>query len=549
MITFKNLIWQYKKTLGILLGIIFAVTGLSLLVPNLVGTLVGSIEKNNILWPQLWFLGLVSVILFGLEIIQIIIGAKFREVVGFDLRKTLMDKLITQSYTKINQIGIGQVLTLFGNDIDNVKNIMAGELINSIKAILIFFGALIFLFATSWQLGLIAMMSLPLIAGAFGYIFSSISKYFKLSSENQSNLNTAVSQNIYGSSLIRIQNSSAWEIAKFEKLLTQSKEIGYKLVSAFSALIPIINTVANWTTFGIIYFGALSYISGKIQLGDINAYISYYALLTAPIFIIGFNSQGIARLGVSLKRLNEILENQDQIVLSVSDFVIQKSIKLENISLILEQKQVLKNINFEIKLGTKTAILGPTGAGKSQLINILIGVTKPTNGKILIDNLENVEKQNIAVVFQESLIFSGDIRQNILLDREFDKQKYRLATETATIENLANRQTAELGNNLSGGQKQRLTLARAIYDNPQILLLDDFTARVDAKTQEQINQNLAQNYPNTTIVSVTQNIDPIKHFDQIIVLMEGELLGIGTHLELLKTCPEYLQIYQSQQIL
>ena len=549
MITFKNLIWQYKKTLGILLGIIFAVTGLSLLVPNLVGTLVGSIEKNNILWPQLWFLGLVSVILFGLEIIQIIIGAKFREVVGFDLRKTLMDKLITQSYTKINQIGIGQVLTLFGNDIDSVKNIMAGELINSIKAILIFFGALIFLFATSWQLGLIAMMSLPLIAGAFGYIFSSISKYFKLSSENQSNLNTAVSQNIYGSSLIRIQNSSAWEIAKFEKLLTQSKEIGYKLVSAFSALIPIINTVANWTTFGIIYFGALSYISGKIQLGDINAYISYYALLTAPIFIIGFNSQGIARLGVSLKRLNEILENQDQIVLSVSDFVIQKSIKLENISLILEQKQVLKNINFEIKLGTKTAILGPTGAGKSQLINILIGVTKPTNGKILIDNLENVEKQNIAVVFQESLIFSGDIRQNILLDREFDKQKYRLATETATIENLANRQTAELGNNLSGGQKQRLTLARAIYDNPQILLLDDFTARVDAKTQEQINQNLAQNYPNTTIVSVTQNIDPIKHFDQIIVLMEGELLGIGTHLELLKTCPEYLQIYQSQQIL
>jgi ATP-binding cassette, subfamily B, bacterial len=480
----------------------------------------------------------------------------FREKVGFDLRAKLMDKLTTQNYTNVNNIGIGQIITLFGSDVNNVKDIMAGELVLSVKAMLLFIGALVLIFATNWKLGLIAFVSLPIIVAAFAWIFKSVTKYFKLSQENQTDLNNAISQNIYGSNLVRVQNSQEWETRKFNAITTESKNIGFKIIEAFSSLIPIINTISNWTTFGILYFGALTYIAGQIKLGDINAYISYYALLTAPIFIIGFNSQGIARLGVSLKRVNELLESPEESPTGTIKKSIKKGIAVKNVNLEYVGKQVLKNINFSIPVGKKTAILGPTGAGKSLLINLLTGMIHPTSGEILVDGKpltdwdQDYIKDRVTTVYQESLIFSGDLKQNVALNREWDETKYKTAMSTATLEKLDKDKggVSELGANLSGGQKQRLTLARALYSNPQFLLLDDFTARVDKTTENTIQSRLAANYPNTTIVSISQNISTIQDYDQIILIMEGEILMVGTHNELIKSSPEYRQIQASQQI-
>jgi ATP-binding cassette, subfamily B, bacterial len=181
---------------------------------------------------------------------------------------------------------------------------------------------------------------------------------------------------------------------------------------------------------------------------------------------------------------------------------------------------------------------------------------KPTSGQVLVDDVEIANwdqdyiKDRMTTVFQESLIFQGDLKQNIILNREFDQTKFETALETSTLDELYKTKggVSELGSNLSGGQKQRLTLARALYNRPQILLLDDFTARVDMETESKIQKLLAQNYPDTTIISISQSIETIKNYDQIILVMEGELLVVGTHDELMLNSPEYRQIEVSQRV-
>jgi ATP-binding cassette, subfamily B, bacterial len=556
-ITFKQLVSQYKSLLSLMLVFVAVLTGLSLAIPNLTGEIIKSLEAQETNWNLIWLLAGAVGLLVVVETAQVTVSAIFREKVGFDLRKKLMDKVTTQNYANVNQIGIGQIITLFGSDVTNVKDIMAGELVLSIKAIMLFVGALILLFVTNWKLGLIAFVSLPIIIASFAWIFRSITALFTEAQQIQTDLNNSISQNIYGSNLVRVQNSQSWETTKFNFQTAQSRENSFKVISAFSSLIPIINTITNWTTFGILYFGALTYISGQIKLGDINAYITYYALLTAPIFIIGFNSQGIARLGVSLKRINQLMNSEEQKPTGSYKKPITKGIEVKGVNLEYGGKKVLKDINFTIPVGKKTAILGPTGAGKSLLINILTGMISPTSGDVLVDGKElskwdtDYLKDRVTTVYQESLIFSGDLKQNVILNRTFDQTKFTTAIDTSTLTNLVETkgQVSELGGNLSGGQKQRLTLARALYNNPQFLLLDDFTARVDTTTEQKIQTRLAKNYPDTTIVAISQTIETIKNYDQIILIMEGEILAIGTHKELLKNSPEYNQILASQQTL
>jgi ATP-binding cassette, subfamily B, bacterial len=556
-ITFKQLVSEYKNLLALMLVIVVILTGLSLAIPNLTGEIIKTLETQQTNWNLIWILAGAVGLLVVVETAQVTVSAIFREKVGFDLRKKLMDKVTTQNYANVNQFGIGQIITLFGSDVTNVKDIMAGELVLSIKAIMLFVGALILLFVTNWKLGLIAFVSLPIIIAAFAWIFRSITSLFTEAQEIQTDLNNSISQNIYGANLVRVQNSQAWETTKFNYQTGRSRENSFKIISAFSSLIPIINTITNWTTFGILYFGALTYIAGQIKLGDINAYITYYALLTAPIFIIGFNSQGIARLGVSLKRINQLMNSEEQKPTGSHKKPITKDLQIKSVNLEYGGKKVLKDINLTIPVGKKTAILGPTGAGKSLLINILTGMIVPTSGEVLVDGKElsrwdsDFLKDRVTTVYQESLIFSGDLKQNIILNRDFDQTKFDIAIETSTLTKLVETkgQVSELGGNLSGGQKQRLTLARALYNQPQFLLLDDFTARVDSATEQKIQTRLAKNYPATTIVAISQTIETIKNYDQIILIMEGEILMTGTHKELLKNSPEYNQILASQQTL
>lgn len=276
--------------------------------------------------------------------------------------------------------------------------------------------------------------------------------------------------------------------------------------------------------------------------------------------ILGFIGNIIAQASASYSRINEVLNRKDIIENGKVDKEIKGDIELRNISLRYDEEFILKNINLNIKANTKTAIIGPTAAGKTQLLYLFSNLIKPNTGEILYDKelIQNYNRntfhKNVALVFQDSAIFNLSIRENIAFDNSVSQKDLELAIKSAELEDFI--QTlpegietiiSERGNSLSGGQKQRIMLARALAINPKVLLLDDFTARVDQRTEQKILNNIERNYPDLTIISITQKISSVEHYDQIIVLMEGEIVASGTHLELLSSSPEYVQIYNSQK--
>ena len=276
--------------------------------------------------------------------------------------------------------------------------------------------------------------------------------------------------------------------------------------------------------------------------------------------MIGFMSNIIAQASASYTRLLDVLEAPDTIETGTVKSNIRGDITLKDVSLFYAEKPILKNISFSVKAGSKTAIIGPTAAGKSQLLYLLTNLISPGSGLIEFDGIsadkytKELFHSQIGFVFQDSVIFNMSLRENIAFNDKVTNESLEKAISTAEltdfIESLPQKLdtiVSERGTSLSGGQKQRIMLARALAINPKILLLDDFTSRIDKKTENKILCNLENNYPDLTLISVTQKIAPVKHFEQIILLMEGEVIATGTHKELKESSPEYIQIYSSQR--
>jgi ATP-binding cassette subfamily B protein len=295
-------------------------------------------------------------------------------------------------------------------------------------------------------------------------------------------------------------------------------------------------------------------------LGNFTAFNSYLAILIFPILIIGFMTNVIASARASYGRIAEVLYSEKEKKSGLLKSVLRGDIEVKNIEVLFGQKMALKDISFSVRPGSKTAIIGPTAAGKTQLLYLLTGLLTPSKGEIFIDgkNINEYDKESlhsqIGFVFQDSILFNLSLRENIAFSNLAKDEYLEKAINTAelrdfidTLPEKLNTIVSERGTSLSGGQKQRIMLARALALNPKILLLDDFTSRVDNKTENKILSNIAENYPELTLISVTQKILSIEHYDQIILLMEGEILGKGTHEELLKSSPEYVQIYDSQK--
>jgi ATP-binding cassette subfamily B protein len=268
----------------------------------------------------------------------------------------------------------------------------------------------------------------------------------------------------------------------------------------------------------------------------------------------------IAQASASYQRIGEVLMAPDLEEKGTSEVYISGKIELKDIWVNYGEKPALKDISLMIGPGSKTAIIGPTAAGKTQLLYLLTGLIRPDKGFVRYDDhdigwykSEHFYRQ-VGFVFQDSVIFNLSLRENIAFNDAVTDESLEKAIETAELKGFINglpnhldTLISERGTSLSGGQKQRIMLARALAVNPRILLLDDFTARVDRRTERKIMENVESNYPGITLVSVTQKIAAVEDYEQIILLMESEIIGKGTHQELMRTCPEYVQIYNSQR--
>jgi ATP-binding cassette subfamily B protein len=352
------------------------------------------------------------------------------------------------------------------------------------------------------------------------------------------------------------------EYYKFTEASGEAKNLGLSILRLFALLIPVIVFTANMARLIVLGMGGHFVISKSMTLGEFAAFNSYIAILIFPILIIGFMSNIIARASASYGRIIQILEAPEEKEGGNYNKTLDGNIDIQHLSLNFGDKKALKDVSISIKAGSRTAIIGPTAAGKTQLLYALTTLIHPDNGRILYDGVpieqydQEVLLRQIGLVFQDAVIFNMSLRENIAFNAEVTPEAMQKAIEVAELGDFIHSLpdgldtiVSERGGSLSGGQKQRVMLARALAGGPKVLLLDEFTARVDKQTEQKIWNNVTRTYPDITLVSITQNLAPIMDYEQIILLMEGEVIGKGTHAELMKSSPEYVQIFQSQQSL
>lgn len=564
-----------KRTLPWLLVLsALSLTGniLSLTLPRISADAVnqlfqGSLDLSDFQLQFLLFTGGI----FVLALLQIVLTSILAENVAAGIRDRLIKKISELDYQTVRQITTAKILTNITSDVDAIKLIFSQGVVAVFSALILIVGAAISMMSINLELGLVVSAVIPLLLGTFFIIFKSINKFFKVSQENIDKLNKTINESIVGAPLTKVLNSGSWEIEKFSGVNLQTKNTNFRIILGFASLIPLITIITNFTILAVVYFGGSSVIdffnsltsgtgAAGLAPGEYSAFFNYIATFIAPIFILGFVSSNIARSIASVTRINETLKIKNAQIRGTKKLQIKGELEFKKVSLVSENKSILNEISFAIKAGSKTAIVGPTASGKSQIFNLIAGLLLPTKGKIILDGVElnqidatDFYKQ-VALVFQDSIIFNSSLKENIVFSSYTDTLDLDKAINTADLSDFIKAQpdgletmVAERGSSLSGGQKQRLTLARALAVNPKLLLLDDFTARVDMQTEKRILANLDKNYPGITLISITQKIEPIKNYDKILLIMEGSLIAQGTHEQLLRESFEYRQIYNSQK--
>jgi ABC-type multidrug transport system fused ATPase/permease subunit len=556
-----SLLKPYKKMITLLIFLVLIGNGINLIIPKIISHGIDSFTGGNYAFKTIAIeFFSASLIIFIFTYLQSIVQTYTSERVALDLREKLSDKISRQSYAYIQEANPSTLLTNLTSDIDSVKMFVAQAVSSIVSSIFIIIGTVILLLTINWKLALTVIAIIPLIGGTFALVLKKVRVLFKKGREVIDWLNKIINESILGAAIIRVINSQQVEYQKFIDASTKAKDIGVSIVKLFAALIPIVTFVANLATLSVLALGGHFVITGTMTLGNFAAFNSYITILIFPIIVIGFMSNVIATASVSYQRIDSVLKNPDKIETGSTVSSLKGNIQLSNINVLYNDKPVLKNVSLTINDGTQTAIIGPTAAGKTQLLYLLTGLSKPDSGVIKIDgrNIEDYKKESlhkqIGIVFQDSIIFNLSLRENIAFNNSVTDESLAKAIETAELKDFIDSLpekldtiVSERGTSLSGGQKQRIMLARALALNPIILLLDDFTARVDYQTEQKIISNVMTNYKGITLVSITQKITPIENFNQIILLMEGEVIASGIHDKLLRDCPEYVQIYNSQR--
>ncbi|HEY2382448.1 MAG TPA: ABC transporter ATP-binding protein [Terriglobia bacterium] len=545
----------YKALILLLVSLTILGNALNLAVPAIIGSAIDNYAPRLILE---FFVIAAGVFIF--TYLQTVAQTYASERVARDLRTRLVAKISTQDHAFIQEVTPAKLLTNLTSDVDAVKSFVSQAIASIISSLFLIVGASVLLLLLNWRLAVGVLAMLPIIGGTFAVVLSKVRKLFKKSQEAIDWLNKVINESILGSALIRLVNSQQLEFDKFVAANTEARDISLSILRLFASLIPVIMFCTNLATLMILTLGGRYVILGSMTIGNFMKFNSYLAILIFPVIVIGFMSNVIAQASASYGRISTVLYAPDSKDPGTLVTDLRGDLGVRNVVVNYGSKTVLKDVSFAANAGTRNAIIGPTAAGKTQLLYLLTGLLKPASGSIEYDgrSIEEYEKKSlhlqVGFVFQDSILFNLTLRENIAFSKTVRDEDLEKAVATAElsefIESLPQKLdtvVSERGTSLSGGQKQRIMLARALALNPRILLLDDFTARVDTNTERKILENVHRNYPGLTLVSVTQKIASVEDYDQIVLLMEGEVLATGTHAQLMETSPEYIQIYDSQR--
>ena len=548
---------------------LLATTAIVLVTPQFIRWIVDQgIRQNDmrlLTWSVLGLLGL-SAVRGGLTFVSGLLAEVASQGVSYDFRRDLHAKLTELSFAYHDRTESGQLLSRSMQDVERLRMLTGRSILGLANGVVLLIGTAAALVIKNPTLALLAMLAMPILAHR-ATIFGS--RYRPLSVEIQEQLavlTTRLEQNLRGA---RIVKAFAQEDAEIDRFETENQK-WFGLAAATARLtalnIPLLDLISNLATVVIIWLGGYLVIRGSLTLGELVAFITYLAQLTSPIRRLGFLIPSIAMAGASAERVFEILDEEAQVEDTEDAKPLGKirgHLRFDNVSFSYARPHnVLRDVSFEIEPGQVLALLGPTGSGKSSIINMIPRFYDPTEGRILLDGqdirtatLHSLRSQ-IGIVLQESTLFATTIRENLAFGRpDATEEEIVEAAQAAqahefieTFPDGYDTKVGERGATLSGGQRQRVAIARTLLTDPRILILDDATSSVDTETEHLIQLALANLMKGRTSVIIAQRLSTVRLADQILMLEKGQIAAAGKHEDLFDKSALYRKIYEEQLV-
>ena len=535
--------------------------GLPRVIGNAAQSLEGGVTRHKLVIFALQVLALAAVRGIFLFLTRWVVIGISRDI-EFDLRNDLFAHLETLSYSYYQRMRTGDIMARVTNDLNAVRMLLGPAIMYSANTLVFMTAALWFMMRNSPKLTFYAFLPLPVISIVIQYFGRRIHERFERIQAMFSDISARAQENFSGARVIRAYVQEEAEIASFETANQEYVARSLKLVRLMGMLWPTLELMLGLALVLVLWMGGREVLQGHMEIGAFTAFNIYMMQLTFPIIALGWVINIFQRGTASLVRLNEILQEQPEIKDDVQtrDRDVEGEIEFRGLSFEYEGKRVLHNLNLRIPAGSSMAIVGPTGSGKTTLVNLIPRIYDAEPGMVLVDgrpirkfSLASL-RRSIGFVPQETFLFSDRIRENIALGVESaTEQEIQAAAKAADvagdIEGFPEQyQTivGERGITLSGGQKQRTALARALIRNPSILILDDALSSVDTHTEDKILNHLRDVMQGRTTIFISHRVSTVRNADRIAVLHDGRIVELGTHDELLALNGYYSDLYNKQ---
>ena len=509
---------------------------------------------------------LILVALIGLVAggINVVLAAYIAQGVSSDLREDAFRKIQTFSYANIEKFNAGNLVVRMTNDINQIQNVVMMTFQILFRLPILFIGSFILAVVTLPSLWWVLVLMVVLIVAMTGLMMGMMGPRFAKFQTLLERINAIAKENLRG---VRVVKSFVREKDQFNKftqvsdeLLGENLYIGY----AFSIVQPAMMLISYGAVFLSIWLVAGMAESDPSVVGSIASFVNYLSQIIFTIVMVGFLGNSVTRAMISLRRIREILDTEPAMTFKdVEDEELEGSLSFENVTFTYpnDAEPILKDVSFDIAAGEMVGVVGATGAGKSTLAQLIPRLFDPQQGSIKIGGKdirtvsEGTLRKTVSIVLQRAILFSGTIADNLRQGKgDATVSEMERAARIAQASEFISRMdlafespVEERGTNFSGGQKQRMSIARGIVSNPKILIFDDSTSALDAKSERLVQEALNKDLKGTTTIIIAQKISSVVHADKILVLDQGRLIGQGKHADLVATNPVYREIYETQK--
>jgi ATP-binding cassette subfamily B protein len=521
-------------------------------------------DSEYILRLGAWMLG-VSLLQVGCTIAAVYFGARTAMSFGRDLRSAIFRRVADYSSREMARFGAPSLITRNTNDVQQVQMLVLMTFTMMVSAPITMVGGVVMALRQDVGLSWLVVVAIPVLAAAIGFIISRMIPGFRVMQERIDTVNRVLREQTSGIRVLRAFVREPFETERFGRANAELTDVATSVGRWMAAMFPVVMLVLNVSSVAVLWFGGIRVDAGLMEIGSLTAFLTYLVQILMAVMMSTFMLVMVPRASVCADRIGEVLDTESSVVAPVDGVTrvnLAGELDLRDVDFTYPgaSHPVVRNVTFSARPGQTTAIVGSTGAGKSTLIHLIPRLFDVTRGRVSVDGVDVRELDpdtlwaRIGLVPQRPYLFSGTVATNLRYGKpDATEDEMWAALEVAQARDFVEAMPGGLeapiaqgGNNVSGGQRQRLAIARALIRQPEIYLFDDSFSALDLATDARLRRALKPITAHATVLIVAQRVSTITDADQIVVLEEGAVVGLGTHDELLGSCPTYREIVESQ---